>query len=133
MQARLDRELGHPTFANELPKILGRVVGPETGITWRGGYLNLDDKHATFAWINGHGPWIAVVEGIGRDHAVVVDGLDADGYVSVRDPWGVGRGTAYVRDPHGRGSSYKVPLNEFMDHWQGGIWGEKDDSGRTSD
>jgi len=101
-----------------------RRYGPESGVTWRGGYAEFADPVAAFSQLSKHLPWIAVVRGLGRDHTVLVEGLDDWGRVKVLDPWGVGQGTQYVPDPSGYGSSYAVPWEEFETYWIGAIWGQ---------
>jgi len=124
-QASLIEELGSPPIQpKDLRDALTRRYGPQNGVTWHGGYAEFANPQAAFAQINEHLPWIAVVRGIGRDHAVMIDGIDTEGRVMVRDPWGVGQGTRYVRDPSGYGSSYVVPWDEFQAHWIGAIWGQ---------
>jgi len=126
VQARLIDKIGSPAAPTDLRLALAEEFGPDKGIEWRGGHLNLkEDSSRIFGYLTSLGPWIAIVEGRGSDdHAVMVDGVDVDGTVLIRDPWGVGKSETYVADPLGRGSLYKVPLDEFMRYWRGGIWGE---------
>ncbi|MGX7674407.1 hypothetical protein [Plantactinospora sp. DSM 117369] len=88
--------LGAPAPIARLPNALG----PD----WRGGYVGPDVLHL----LNQRAPWGAELKdplnSIG--HAVVVDGVRADGRIMIRDPWG-------------GGSSYAMDLDEFLKYWNG--------------
>ena len=59
--------------------------------------------------LSAKGPWIAQV----ATHFVVVDGFDEAGHLRIRDPWyepAKQRGIS-------AGSSYRVSLRTFVDHW----------------
>jgi hypothetical protein len=62
------------------------------------------------------GVWIARVITLGgRPHAIIVDGLQPDELVAVRDPWGLsGPGS-------GTGTQATMRLSDFLEHWRWGI------------
>lgn len=71
----------------------------------------LDGKNARqiIEALGKNGSWIAQVSG----HFVMVDGIDAQGYIRIRDPWyepGLARG---IR----AGSHYRVSMGAFFDVW----------------
>jgi hypothetical protein len=70
---------------------------------WRGGAVDESD----FDKLNARAPWSAeLYEGGRESHVVVIDGLDEQGRIKVRDPWA-------------GGSSYLMDRQEFMRVWNG--------------
>ncbi len=69
--------------------------------SWQGGCLD----ESEFDNLNAHAPWAAeLYEGGRESHLVVVDGVDDEGRIAIRDPWGAG-------------STYLMERNEFMRVW----------------
>jgi hypothetical protein len=62
------------------------------------------------------GVWIARVRTLGgRPHAVIVDGLESNEVIAVRDPWGpTGPGS-------GIGTQATMKLTDFHEHWLAGM------------
>ena len=78
---------------------------------WEGGVVNnISDPRRIFDNLRRRGPFITALTTPGSDlHMVVVDGLDADGLVVVRDPY--------------EGTTYKMTWPEFEGVWQGmSVW-----------
>lgn len=71
--------------------------------SWQGGLVDKSD----FDKLNARAPWSAeLYEGGRESHAVVIDGVDEQGRVKVRDPWA-------------GGSTYRMDRDEFMRVWNG--------------
>jgi filamentous hemagglutinin len=98
---------GVPIHPGALERALNRLEG---GSHWAGGLVRLRDgpQEEVVRRLCEQGSWCAVLwEPRARlGHAVVVDGVDAAGKVSIRDPWGAG-------------SRYQMSRRDFMQHWTG--------------
>jgi hypothetical protein len=110
-----------PTDAWKVQDTLGKI-NPDGG--WQSGHLGSPDSAV---WqeraraMSGSGSWIADMRedfspgAVG--HAVVVDGVAADGTVSIRDPWPFKQGAP---DSQGAvGTAYEVSWQEFFGRWSG--------------
>lgn len=86
---------------NSNAEALARALGPG----WQGGGVDMEKPEAFDALVARGKPWAARVPGQRGHHMVVVDGLNDDGNVMIRDPW--------------HGSSYETPLADFLPEWDG--------------
>lgn len=98
-QAELIEELGMPAAQGRLAEALG----PE----WEALAVGPGQPQAVSSFCE-NGPWAADLWNADQKihHTVVVDGIDDNNQVSIRDPWG-------------GGSTYKMSWNEFDGVWSG--------------
>jgi hypothetical protein len=82
------------------------------GGRWLGGQLDVwSDPRRTFDALARSGSFLTSIKSYGTNlHMVVVDGLDGEGRVSIRDPWGIG-------------TRYLMNWSDFTEHWMGDtVW-----------
>lgn len=82
--------------------------------TWIGAMVGIDGAtdEALVQALGETGSWAAGFweDGAPMGHVVVVDGLDGDGFLLVRDPWGQEQASLY-------GSRYRMDLDVFLRVW----------------
>jgi ABC-type bacteriocin/lantibiotic exporter with double-glycine peptidase domain len=88
-------------------------LNPDTSGQWKGAFLNLPGatQFQVFETLNTTGSWAAVLweKGVGIGHMIIVDGLDEDEYVMIRDPW--------------QGTRYRMIIDDFLQYWsQSGVY-----------
>lgn len=105
-QALIALETGTPVRLSDLARTLNQLH--LTGLRrWVGGGFDLSGATETdlLSTLISTGVWIAELrEPMARlGHLVVVDGLDEDGFLLIRDPWS--------------GTRYKMEQEEFLNYW----------------
>lgn len=100
---------GIPATPSGLERALN-VLDDSCSGHWAGGLVRLPGRPApdVVHTLGSTGSWSAFLweRGARIAHAVVVDGVDANGRVWIRDPWGPG-------------TRYSMELDDFLDHWTG--------------
>ena len=80
---------------------------PSNDGEWRGGGLEIEglDFDELFNCLISTGVWMAELRELGArlGHLVIIDGVDNQGRVLIRDPW--------------HGTSYKMAKIEFINYW----------------
>ena len=115
-QSRIVRESGAPVSPAYLASVLNHLSSSRLG-EWRGGGLAIEgaDVEDLLSCLMDNGVWTAELREAGARlaHLVVVDGLDRNGRVLIRDPW--------------QGTSYKMEQGEFCCYWtlRGVFWVEQ--------
>ncbi|WP_013334795.1 cysteine peptidase family C39 domain-containing protein [Gloeothece verrucosa] len=98
---------GIPSDVASLARALNNVDS-EKSRSWAGGELIIPGATPTqlIQVLNTTGSWTAVLWEAGAKigHFVIVDGLDDENNVK-------------IRDPQGEGTKYKMELGEFLKHW----------------
>lgn len=89
-------------------KTLAQFIGPD----WIGGIVDVDEmgRNGVVA-LSRRGSWVAVLKPApgGQAHMVVVDGINANDQVIIRDPY--------------EGSRYVADMGDFLDNWYGdAVW-----------
>lgn len=105
-QALIVMESGKPVSPAYLASVLNRLSPSNEG-EWRGGGLAIEglDFSELFYCLISTGVWIAELRELGArlGHLVIVDGIDSQDRVFIRDPW--------------HGTSYQMEKTEFLDYW----------------
>ncbi len=105
-QAIIIKESGAPVSPAYLASVLNQFSPSDLG-EWRGGGLEiegLDFVELLYCLIS-TGVWVAELRELGArlGHLVIVDGIDEQGRVLIRDPW--------------EKTSYKMEQVEFFNYW----------------
>lgn len=99
---------GVPVTPDSLADALD-TLDTNTTRLWQGGAIQIPGApgNALVRALNQTGSWIAFMKELANpiSHTVVVDGLDAAGQVSVRDPW--------------EGTRYTMTMPDFLEYWTG--------------
>lgn len=105
-QAIIVSESGAPVSPAYLASVLNQLSPSEDG-EWRGGGLEIEgeDFSELLDCLISTGVWVAELRELGArlGHLLVVDGVDDQGRVLIRDPW--------------FGTSYKMDKGEFINYW----------------
>ena len=105
-QAIIVHESGAPVSPAFLASVLNSLILGDLG-EWRGGSLEIEGLSFTelFDCVISTGVWVAELRELGArlGHLVVVDGVDDQERVLIRDPW--------------QGTSYKMEKEEFINYW----------------
>ncbi|MDQ2828721.1 MAG: hypothetical protein M3Y74_06700 [Chloroflexota bacterium] len=103
-QANLLERLGSPAITAELADAINELLGVRE---WRGVALDVPTMggRKAIALLSDMGSWVAELYLLGARlaHAVVVDSVNDDGTLSIRDPFD--------------GTSYKMEVDIFLDYW----------------
>lgn len=114
-QARIVKDSGAPASPAYLASVLNQLSPSDVG-EWRGGGLEIEGVGFSqlLDCLICTGVWVAELRELGARlaHLVVVDGLDEQERVLIRDPW--------------RGKSYRMEREEFLNYWtlRGIFWVE---------
>ena len=105
-QAIIVNESGKPVSPAYLASVLNRL-SPSNGGEWLGGGLEIEglDFAELFNCLISTGVWMAELRELGArlGHLVIIDGIDNQGMVFIRDPW--------------HGTSYQMAKTEFINYW----------------
>ncbi|MFB2838048.1 hypothetical protein [Floridanema evergladense] len=104
-QSLIENLTGAPTSAQAIANALNQLT-PLSSKKWQGGFINTPTTLAAFnLLLNTKRSWMAQMKEFGNRiaHMVVVDGVDDNGLVLIRDLW--------------EGTSYKMEVEEFLKFW----------------
>ena len=112
-QEALVAEFGLPAVTLELADVLNRLagVGP-----WRGAQVNVPamGERAAIEILSLSGSWVAELREVRAKigHTVIVDGVNGDDTLSIRDPFD--------------GTSYRMRVEDFLTYWTWtAVWQER--------
>ena len=105
-QAAIVATIGVPITSRRLAEVLN-IFNPSTSPRWAGGPLAIKGatQEEVFDTLNTTGSWAAMLWETGSKigHMIVVDGIDREGYVLIRDPW--------------EGTRYTMKKSDFLQYW----------------
>ena len=102
---------GLSSFQVNVPgNLLSQIVNIAPNIKWSSGHAIYFEKALNVLLRKGSGSWIAEMRGSVVNHAVVVNGVDINGFMKILDPWD--------------STTYTMTRSEFMKYWTGGFIGQ---------